>query len=81
MINVTESQAYETIRAAQLHSAASGNGSAAVALEDSLALYNQGDFFYAHRRALRSLAYSVGIFSPVYAANFTSVIPGPVVLV
>lgn len=35
--------------------------SAMVCLEDARKLFARGDFAYAHARALRSLAYSVGV--------------------
>lgn len=48
--------------------------SAALCLVDAHRLYDAGNFDAARRRALRSLAYSVGILSPVYAAA-TSAVP------
>jgi len=42
--------------------------SAIFAHKDASACFNKGDFYYARERALDSLAYSVGKFSPVYQA-------------
>lgn len=40
--------------------------SARVALEDAVNLQEQGDLFYARKRALTSLQYSLGVLSPIY---------------
>lgn len=40
--------------------------SALSCLSDAESLFEVGNFFYAHKRALKSLAYSVGVFSAVY---------------
>lgn len=41
--------------------------SARVCLNDALSLFVAGDIFHAEKRALRSLAYSVGIFHSDYS--------------
>lgn len=41
-------------------------GSARLCLADSVALYDQGDWQHARSRALKSLAYSVGVLHPDY---------------
>lgn len=55
------------IRLARKH-LGSGNmeSSARLCLEDAINLYDKGDFTYAKARALKSLAYSVGILHPDY---------------
>lgn len=40
--------------------------SARLCLADAISLYDAGEFVYARARALRSLAYSVGITHPDY---------------
>jgi hypothetical protein len=40
--------------------------SAALCLDDARSLLTAGDLTYARQRALKSLAYSVGILAPVY---------------
>lgn len=80
---VTESQAYEALRLAQMYldkeqARADANGgehperkmvsSARVACDDAKDLLNKGDFSYAFKRAKRSLAYSVGMSHPAYKA-------------
>ena len=59
----------ETIRIARKHI---GNGamesSARLCLADAVALYDVGDYDAAHQRALKSIAYSVGIMHPDYVA-------------
>lgn len=42
--------------------------SAALCLSDAVALYDAGDYDAADRRAVKSLAYSVGIFHADYKA-------------
>ena len=42
--------------------------SAALCLSDAVALYDAGDYEAADRRAIKSLAYSVGIFHADYKA-------------
>ena len=44
--------------------------SALSCLEDSIRLKNKGKYKLAGQYALRSLVYSVGILSPVYAENY-----------
>ncbi len=72
----SEYNAYEAIRAADLAiekarrpfsaDKASMLSSAALARDDAQALFNKGDYKYARLRALDSLSYSVGVFSPIY---------------
>ena len=55
-----------------------GNGaemasSAQLCLTDAIKLASEGKFAYAHARALKSLAYSIGIMHPDY--NTASKIP------
>ena len=62
--------AEKAIRLARKHV---GNGalmesSARLCLSDALELFDAGKFDYAHARAVKSLGYSVGIFSPDYQA-------------
>ena len=66
---VTEAQAYEAIRLAQLnaHKGALAS-SAAVCAADAVACFNAGDFDFAYSRARESLRYSVGVFHPAYQA-------------
>lgn len=42
--------------------------SARVCLEDAVKLADAGEFCYARQRALKALAYSVGMFHPDYQA-------------
>jgi len=64
--------AIRTIRAIQIAEAHIGKGSmvssAAMCLADAKALYADGRMEYARTRALKSLAYSVGILDPIYAS-------------
>jgi hypothetical protein len=70
----TEAEAYEALRLAQLHTHQGAmQSSAELCATDALACFNAGDYSHAHLRAVKSLAYSVGIFSPVYRA---AVFPG-----
>jgi hypothetical protein len=41
-------------------------GSARLCLADAVALYDAGDWQHARSRALKSLAYSIGILHPDY---------------
>lgn len=41
-------------------------GSAKLCLADAGALFNKGEYTDAFERALTSLKYSVGVFSPIY---------------
>lgn len=65
---ITETQAYEAVRLAQLN-AHKGQlaSSAALCAQDALACFNAGDFAHAFSRARESLRYSVGVFHPDYA--------------
>lgn len=56
------------IRLARKHVAdtASNELSARCCLADAVSLSDDGDYEYARQRALKSLAYSLGILSPVY---------------
>jgi uncharacterized protein (UPF0332 family) len=40
--------------------------SARLCLEDAINLANNGDYDNARNRAIKSLAYSIGVFHPVY---------------
>jgi hypothetical protein len=65
----TEAEAYEALRLAQLHTRQGAmQSSAELCAADALECFNAGDYGHAHERAVKSLAYSVGIFSPVYKA-------------
>lgn len=56
------------IRLARKHVAdnATNELSARCCLADAIALADAGDYEYAEKRALKSLAYSLGILSPIY---------------
>lgn len=60
----------EVIRLARKHLGSDGSSpevsSARLALADAVKLYDEGDFVAARQRALRSLAYSVGVFHADY---------------
>lgn len=59
--------AREAIKLARSHiDDAKQKDSAKVGLEDAEKLYSEGNYKYAHRRALDSLSYSVGIFHKDY---------------
>jgi hypothetical protein len=71
----TEYNAYEAIRAAQIEIEKQESGkvakrdmlsSAILACSDAQACFNKSDWKYARIRALDSLSYTVGVFSPVY---------------
>lgn len=67
-MNVTETQAYEAVRLAQLNEhKGSMASSALLAAQDAAACFNRGDYRYALLRALDSLSYSVGRFHADYA--------------
>jgi len=51
---------------ARKHLGGDMESSARLCLADAVALYDKGEFTYARSRAVKSLAYSVGIFHPVY---------------
>ncbi len=63
-MSIAECRAQNTIRLAQ--SVARGS-SGDVCLVDALAAFGRGDYEHAHTRALKSIAYRVGMSSPVYA--------------
>lgn len=77
-VEASEYNAYEAIRAADLAiekarrpfsaDKAPMLSSAALARDDAQKLFNAGDYKYARLRALMSLEYSVGRFSPAYQA-------------
>lgn len=74
---LTEQQAYETLRAAQLHEhEAPMASSAKLCAEDAEKRFNAGDLVSAYCRAMDSLAYSVGIGSPVYARLYAYAFEG-----
>jgi hypothetical protein len=59
--------AKETIRLARKHlGQGTMESSARLCLADAIKLYDNADYDTAHKRALKSLAYSVGIFHPDY---------------
>ena len=68
MNHITETQAYEAIRLAQLN-AHKGTlaTSAASCAADAVACFNVGDYAHAFARARESLRYSVGVFHSDYA--------------
>jgi hypothetical protein len=60
---VTEAQAYEALRMAQIHEdeGAMATSAKSCAL-DAASLFNKGDFNHAYDRARESIRYSVGVF-------------------
>lgn len=67
---VTEKQAYEAMRLAQIHAETSTKdmvSSARSVVQDVESLFNKGDFRCAYERALDSLRYSVGCFHPDFS--------------
>ena len=78
---VTESQAYEAMRRAQVAAAkremaergnpfgARMGGSAAIRADDSAACFNRGDFWGVANAAMDSLSYSVGKSSELYQST------------
>lgn len=59
--------AYEVVRLAQIHDHLGQMASSArLCRSDAVHLFNHGDYEGAVRRAVASLKYSVGMFSPVY---------------
>lgn len=54
----------EIIKIATNH--AHKNDSAMVCLNDAVALHKKGDDVHAKQRAIKSLAYSVGVCDPIY---------------
>lgn len=58
-------KAEQTIRTARKHLA---NNSARLCLSDAIYNYDKGDYASAYRRALKSIAHSVGVFHPDYQA-------------
>jgi hypothetical protein len=64
-----ETAAYEAIRLAQLHEHRGVMASSArLCAADAVGRFNAGDFESAHRRAVDSLRYSVGIFGEAFKA-------------
>ena len=64
----TQDQARQTIRAArEYRDSGEMRSSARLALSDAIACYDAADFGAAQKRALDSLAYSVGIFHAAHA--------------
>lgn len=57
---------YEIIILARKHAIATNNDSAMICLADAISLYNKFQWYYARKRALKSLAYSVGMFHDDY---------------
>jgi hypothetical protein len=59
----------EVIRLARKHcdDNPENKDSARICLADAVQLYDEGRWEYARQRAMKSLAYSVGIISNVYA--------------
>jgi hypothetical protein len=65
----TEAQAYDALRAAQIHAETTTKpmkSSAKSCAVDAEAFFNKGMFGYAHEWACESLKYSVGIFHADY---------------
>ncbi len=58
----------QVIASAAAHLGGAMRSSAELCLSDARHLHREGDDKYARQRALKSLAYSVGILSPVYQA-------------
>lgn len=56
----------EVITLARKHIGGQMESSARLCLADAVALYDKGEHDYARKRALKSLAYSVGGFHPDY---------------
>jgi hypothetical protein len=69
---VTEAQAYETMRVARIQAELAElanrpmHSSAQLCARDAEACFARLDWYHARERALKSLAYSVGILSPLY---------------
>lgn len=67
MTDITESQAYEALRIAQINSTRGAMASSAsLAADDAAKCFNRGLFGYAFNRALDSLAYSCCVGSAEY---------------
>jgi hypothetical protein len=64
--SATSFKANKAIRLARKHIGGAMESSARLCLADAINLFDSGDVDFAHHRALKSLAYSVGILSPVY---------------
>lgn len=60
------SSASKTIILARKHLGGAMESSARLCLSDAVLLYDAGSYESARRQALRSLAYSVGVFHPDY---------------
>lgn len=70
MLNIPAIIAFDTIRDAQTHVAkAQMASSGQLCLQDAIALFERGEWLYAQRRALKSLAYSLGVVHPLYQAH------------
>lgn len=54
------------IALARKHLGGDMESSARLCLSDAVKLYDDGDFYYAKQRALKSLEYSIGIFHTDY---------------
>lgn len=63
---MTTSDVLKLARKHCLARTATMQSSAELCLADAIALFDKGDFEYARKRALKSLAYSVGVFHPDY---------------
>jgi hypothetical protein len=61
--------AAEVIRQARKHLGGEMESSARLCLADAIALYDADEMDAAKERALKSLAYSVGVFHPVYVRS------------
>lgn len=59
-------QANQAIILARKHLGGDMESSARFCLADAIRLYDEGKYDYAKQWAIRSLAYSVGIFHPDY---------------
>lgn len=58
----------QVLASARKHLGGPMESSARLCLADALRLHDAGNFEAARARALKSLAYSVGVFSPAYKA-------------
>jgi hypothetical protein len=69
MNTATETEAYETLRKAQIHAETTTKpmkSSAVHCAKEAEAYFNRGMFGFAHEWACESLKYSVGILHPEY---------------
>lgn len=70
MKTITETQAYEALRLAQIHAERTTKPlktSAASCVQDAERCFNAGDFACTLSRARESLRYSIGVFHPDFA--------------